>query len=43
MRNHVTSAPSSVFRSPAVYTPDHGREAMVFTLSAMIAIFEGFR
>lgn len=32
-----------VFRSPVVFTPYHGREAMRVILQAVLAVFEDFR
>jgi limonene-1,2-epoxide hydrolase len=32
-----------VFRSPVVFTPYHGREAMRVILEAVLAVFEDFR
>jgi hypothetical protein len=34
--------PDAIFRSPMVYKPYHGRGTLVFVLSQIIEIFEGF-
>lgn len=36
-------APDVVFRSPVVFKPYHGREAVLVLLSAVVQVFEDFR
>jgi len=34
--------PDAVFRSPMVYKPYHGRDALIFVLTQVVEIFENF-